>query len=477
MKLDRRLLLLCACPLILASCRSSDDDRPPAGLSEEYYAGGVGGTVFNTSASCYQLPAPAVTDLEAFRRGESMFDTPFVLGSGTPFSGLGPLYIRKSCINCHPGYGRGRRQTDLSVQDGNGYLVFVHNPDGSICNGFASMLQTHAVAPFRPPVERVDITWHAFVDAYRNTYPDGTPYNEGLPYQGTLIYPTASLVNSILPLPADYRVSLEATIGIPGTALLDAIADDSILAEFNRQQAATGPKGQHGPWITEAFDGKQHLGKFTFNCSRATLENGPGINALYSISNITRKDKPRNYLTREWVDKMVELGLTDAAGATALLGDQPEELTQDQLRDFMVWHRGLGVPAARNLDDATVQEGKKLFFTAKCNECHKPSWTTGTYSYVPGYSNQKIWPYTDLLMHDMGEENKGRTRLFRTTPLWGRGLMKMAANHTDMFHDLRARNFEEAILWHFGEGNGSREAFRNMTRSQRAALITFLEAI
>jgi CxxC motif-containing protein (DUF1111 family) len=171
------------------------------------------------------------------------------------------------------------------------------------------------------------------------------------------------------------------------------------------------------------------------------------------------------------------MGIVDAAGAADLLADQPEEITENDVKDFMIWHRGLAVPAARNLDDATVKEGKNLFFSAKCNECHKPSWTTGTYAAMPGYSNQKIWPYTDLLMHDMGEENKGRTRYFRTTPLWGRGLMKIAANHTDMFHDLRARNFEEAILWHFGEGNTSREAFRNMTKSQRAALIKFLEAI
>ena len=477
MNLHHRLLLLCACPLLLVSCGSSTDD-PPAAVSEETYAGGTGGTVFNATLSCFQQPAPAVTDTEAFRRGEAMFDTPFVLGSGTPFSGLGPAYIRKSCVQCHPGYGRGRRQTDLSVQDGNGYLVFVHNPDGSICNGFTSMLQTHAVSPYKPPVERVDITWHAFVDAYNNTYPDGTPYNEGLSYQGTLIYPTASLVNSLLPVPSDHKVSLEATIGIPGSGLLDAIADASIIAEYERQKAAGGVvQGQHGPWITEAFDGKQHLGRFTFNCGRATLENGPGINALYSIFNLTRKDKPRNYLTSQWVDKMVELGLTDAAGAAALLGDQPEEITQDQVKDFMVWHRGLAVPAARNLGDATVQEGRKLFYDAKCTDCHKPSWTTGTYSYVPGYSNQKIWPYTDLLMHDMGEINKGRTRMFRTTPLWGRGLMKLAANHTDMFHDLRARNFEEAILWHFGEASASREAFRNLNKNQRAAMIKFLEAI
>ena len=104
-------------------------------------------------------------------------------------------------------------------------------------------------------------------------------------------------------------------------------------------------------------------------------------------------------------------------------------------------------------------------------------WNTGFYPPLPGYSNQTIRPYTDMLMHDMGEENRGRFRTFRTPPLWGRGLMRKTAGHTDMFHDLRARDFEEAVLWHFGEAEFARERFRELSAKERSDLIEFLEAL
>ncbi len=451
-----------------------DDPDTDAELSEEYYSGGLAGTVFNETSRCFEQPAPAITDDAAFLNGETFFENNFVTGSGTPYSGLGPVYIKSACISCHPGYGRAKRVDRLSTDYGNGYTAFVHNPDGSIVKGFTVMLQIHSVDPYIPPAKDVIITWNEFVDEYGNKYPDGTPYNAGKSTEGSLTYPTAEMVDCIMDLPHDYQVSVEATIGIYGTGLLDAIADDDIISEYQRQQTMEGPiKGQHGPWITEAFDGQQHLGKFTWHCSRATLQNGPGYNALYSISNITREDRPNLYLTEEWIEKQYELGID----TTGLRRTQEAELSADDLADFMIWHRGLAVPAARNLDDEIVKEGKNLFYEGKCAECHKPSWTTSEYAYIPEYSNQKIWPYTDLLMHDMGVENKGRFQTYRTPPLWGRGLMEKAANHSDMFHDLRARDFEEAILWHFGEGKDSREFFRNLSKEQRDALVAFCKSI
>ncbi|WP_321371134.1 di-heme oxidoredictase family protein [uncultured Draconibacterium sp.] len=443
-------------------------------LSEEYYAGGLNGTVFNETSRCFEQPSPAISNHGAFLNGESFFENRFVTGSDSPFSGLGPVYIKTSCVSCHPGYGRGKRTDRLSTDHANGYIAFVHNPDGSIVEGFTVMLQIHAVDPYVAPAEDVIIHWNEFVDEYGNKYPDGTPYNQGKITEGSLSYPTAELIGCIMDVPEDYQVSVEATIGIYGTGLLDAIRDEDIIAEYNRQQEMDGPiKGQHGRWITEAYDGKQHLGKFTWHCSRATLENGPGFNGIYSISNITRADKPSLYATKQWIEKQHELGID----TTGLHATQPIEMHAGDLSDFMLWHRGLAVPAARNLDDEVVQQGKNLFYEAKCAECHKPTWTTGEYAHIPGYSNQKIRPYTDLLMHDMGDENKGRFRTYRTPPLWGKGLMEKAANHTDMFHDLRARDFEEAILWHFGEAEEAREFFRNLTKENREALIKFCQSI
>jgi CxxC motif-containing protein (DUF1111 family) len=136
------------------------------------------------------------------------------------------------------------------------------------------------------------------------------------------------------------------------------------------------------------------------------------------------------------------------------------------------------VPAARNLDDPAVKRGKELFMEAKCAECHRPSWTTRiNYTPLSALSNQKIFPYTDLLRHDLEMIEPGRAQVCRTTPLWGRGLMQVTSGHTDMMHDLRARNYEEAIVWHSGEAKESKDKFRKMSAEDRAALIKFLEAI
>lgn len=450
----------------------------PPGLSAEYYTGGRMGTVFNTTSRCLEMPAPAIAVnpelLEQFTAGEAIFEADFVTDPDAPFGGLGPVYNNTSCKNCHPNYGRGRRVDKFSTQFGNGYIAFVHTPEGKIVEGYKFMLQTMAVPPYVPPAKGVKITWNDFVDEYGNKYPDGTLYNHGKPTEGTLNYPTADIIEPLLPLPDDYKVSIEATIGIYGTGLLDAIRDEDIITEYERQKALPGlVKGQHGPWIVESYDGKKHLGKFTSHNARATLQNGPGFNGSWSVYNMTREDRTKLFATQQWIDKQAELGLDVAS----LEAPQPVELTLEQRDNLMVWHRGLAVPAARNLEDPVVKRGKALFQAVGCASCHKPTWVTGEYEFIPGFSKQKIRPYTDLLLHNMGEINYGLRKTYRTTPLWARALMHNVVDHTDMFHDLRARDFEEAILWHFGEGLDSREAFRKLTAADRAALIEFIKAI
>lgn len=450
----------------------TEDGEPGAA----YYLGGKGGTVFNATSKAFEQESPAITEAglsDRFKAGEILFEGNFSSDQRKRFGGLGPTYIKSSCLACHPGYGRGQRTDRFDKQYGNGYLAFIHNPDGTPVKGYTAMLQTKSIPPFVPYAKGVKIEWHDFVDKYGNKYPDGTPYNAGKSTEGKLTYPTADVIEPLLPLPDNYRVSIESTIGIFGTGLLDALKDEDIIAEYKRQQSMTGPvKGSHGKWIKES-DGKLHLGKFTWDCSRATLDNGPGVNALWNVTNVTRKDRPNIYMTSEWLEKQKELGID----VSSLEGKQAEEMSMKDYEDFMVWHRGLAVPAARNLDKPDVQSGQKLFNQLGCAGCHKPEWKTGEYPALPGYSHQTIRPYTDMLRHDMGEINRGRSLRWRTPPLWGRGLMLKAANHTDMFHDLRARDFEEAILWHFGEGEFSREMFRRLSVQERNQLIEFLKSL
>lgn len=451
--------------------------RTPDGkLGPAFYTGGKMGTAFNKSSKALEQPSPAIEEagLDAeFLSGEAIFEGVYVATPDVPNGGLGPTYIKASCISCHPGYGRGRRQTDFKTEYGNGYLAFVHNPDGTPVKGYTKMLQINAVYPYQPYAKGVTITWNDFVDKYGNKYPDGTPYNKGKKTEGTLTYPTADIVEPLLPLPDDYRVSLEATIGIFGTGLLDAIKDEDIIAEAKRQAATKGPvKGIPGEWITEP-NGEVRLGKFDWHCARATLENGPGANGIWNTTNLTRHDRTELYQTQEWIDKQKEMGID----VSALEGKQPIEMSKRDFDNLMVWHRGLAAPASRNLEDPIVQKGREIFNAIGCASCHKPEWVTGEYAPMPAYANQTIRPYTDLLQHDMGEENRGIGLTYRTPPLWGRGLMHKTSDHTDMFHDLRARDFEEAILWHFGESEFARERFRHLSAEDREALIQFIKAI
>jgi CxxC motif-containing protein (DUF1111 family) len=141
------------------------------------------------------------------------------------------------------------------------------------------------------------------------------------------------------------------------------------------------------------------------------------------------------------------------------------------------------VPARRDISDPEVLRGEQLFRDIGCAGCHTTTLVTGADVEAP-LANQRIHPYTDLLLHDMGEElADGRPdfdadgREWRTPPLWGVGLIGTVNGHDLLLHDGRARGFAEAILWHGGEGAASRQAFRGLTRDERAALIRFLESL
>ena len=176
-------------------------------------------------------------------------------------------------------------------------------------------------------------------------------------------------------------------------------------------------------------------------------------------------------------------------------------MTDKQYYQFMVWHRGLAVPAARNLDDAAVKRGKTLFTQIGCAQCHRPSWKTGSDNYwvdasikayaksigkdaasvLPKYPNQTIWPYTDMVQHRLWMINDIRTGWCRTTPLWGRGLSRQLTGADDRLHDTRARTVIEAIMWHGyskkSDAYSSTEKFYNLPKADRDAVVKFIESI
>ena len=160
------------------------------------------------------------------------------------------------------------------------------------------------------------------------------------------------------------------------------------------------------------------------------------------------------------------------------------EVSDATIADVAFYTQTLGVPARRNLNDPTAKRGEAVFYAVGCDKCHTPTMMTGTLAGVPAVSNQKIHPYTDLLLHDMGPalaDNRpdfdASGREFRTPPLWGIGLVKTVNGHTTLLHDGRARNLLEAVLWHGGEGTNAREKFKSLSEDLRRSLIAFLESL
>ncbi len=269
--------------------------------------------------------------------------------------------------------------------------------------------------------------------------------------------------------------------------------------------------------------------RFTYAMTRGSLQDGAGANAIWNITNVSRPDRAFLYTTDAWARKMSETesvidAIMDAGTASPYYVDvdgdgtvteaevaeavyellRPgtnqfdnayhnftPEMSADEFYDFMVWHRGLAVPRARDLNDESVQRGKKLFTEMGCASCHKPSWKTGDDNYwspamnenkpLPRYANQTIWPYSDFIQHRLFMKNDIHGTWCRTTPLWGRGLHTMNTGRGDRLHDCRARNVVEAIMWHAyskeSDAYESAERFYNLEKADRDAVVKFIESI
>lgn len=511
---------------IVSSC--SDDsttshvDGPETGeLSEEWYAGGKLGTTFNRGANAFEDPTPAVEQAgmtDRFKYGELFFERTFNTTT-RPFNGLGPLSVRSSCVACHPGYGHGKRMERYRANDwGNGYLLVLTDQNDTYLSSLTGMPQTMAVAPFKAPIDesKIDISWLPYTDEWNNTFPDGERYS--------LIYPEVSIPHDAFYVPlevgdkpldhSDLKVRLESTIGIYGTGLLDAISDEDLKAQYTLEEKAGARINPAifagGEWV-KTYGKTGHPLRFTYALSRGPLQDAAGANAIWNITNVTRSDRRYHYMTEAYArtaskDPEVQAQFYDyfpdwnrtgdvEADIYSYLMDRelPVEMTDEDYVDFMIWHRGLAVPAARDLDDPEVQRGKELFSQIGCATCHRPSWTTGDDNFtdpngffkdgdprLPRYPHQKIWPYTDMVQHRLEMKNDIRTGWCRTTPLWGRGLSQICSGHSDRLHDCRARNTLEAIMWHgspTSDARGSVENFRKLSKADRDAVVRFIESI
>ena len=370
------------------------------------------------------------------------------------------------------------------------------------------------------------------------------------------------------PKPTEYDVRLESTIGVYGTGLLDALDDADIEAQWRAEapyvdlnpamwdkeaNAFKASAYYSAPYNdTGSFHGDRGpLKRFTYAMTRGTLQDGAGANAIWNITNVTRSDRHWLYTTPAWakaqsedsevIDYIKRHGASESSILHPYFADGTdegiservneilscssiakketfdkylfngapyngqEEMTDKQYYQFMVWHRGLAVPAARNLNDPQVKRGKQLFTEMGCAQCHRPSWKTGKDNMwvdasvkayadarglakdgdytklLPKYPNQTIWPYTDMVQHRLFMINDIRTGWCRTTPLWGRGLSRQLTGADDRLHDCRARTVIEAIMWHGyskkSDAYMSTEKFYNLPKADRDAVVKFIESV
>ena len=280
--------------------------------------------------------------------------------------------------------------------------------------------------------------------------------------------PVYSIENPYIPLPGNVLISPRIGMPVFGLGLLEAISEQDILALADvNDDNEDGISGKPN-YVWDPVSLSVKLGRFGWKggAPSVLVQSAGAYNEDMGVTNL-----------------IVPMESSFGQSNTEIEFDDIEVSDQD-LEDVTFYVQTLAVPVARNIDDPDVIHGKQLFEKINCTACHNPSFTTGVLDSVPEVSNQKIYPYTDMLLHDMGDDLADNRSEFdadgkewKTRPLWGIGLTSVVNGHTNFLHDGRARNLTEAILWHGGEAEDARNEFMELSKEDREALISFLNAL
>lgn len=423
-------------------------------------------TVFDISENAFGLQAPNLEGDNAlfFFTGNSLFFQNWVTApaSTTARDGLGPFFNARSCSTCHFKDGRGRAPNfDGEIDHG---LLLRLSIEGTTSTGennpdpiYKGQLQDQAVPNTSPE--------GGFTITYTNIlvkYPDGNTV--------TLKKPTYNINNLAYgEMASNIQISPRVGQQLIGLGLLEAIPESTVLNyadEFDSNNDGISGKANY-VWNIE----KQSftLGRFGWKANQPTIKQQVA-GAFSGDLGITSTLFPEENCP-EGID------CDDFPN-----GGNPE-ISDENLDKVTLYSSTLAVPARRNHEDSDVLAGKFLFEKINCTACHLPKLQTGSHT-IPALENQTIRPYTDLLLHDMGDELadnrpdfKANGNEWRTPPLWGLGLIETVNGHTNLLHDGRAQNIEEAILWHGGEAQKSKEDFMNLPLKKRQQLIDFLNSL
>ncbi|HWA13013.1 MAG TPA: di-heme oxidoredictase family protein, partial [Burkholderiales bacterium] len=423
-------------------------------------------TVDASGAGAYSLPAPGLdaAQLETFANGRQEFHQHWVV---LPVIGgkwgRGPTSNGEECSGCHAGNGRGRAPGDgdealvsmvvrLSVPGEDEHGGPAPHP------AYGDQLQEQGELGRVPAEGEASIAW----TEREEVLADGTRVALRAPK-------VAFRKLAFGPMGDDALVSPRIAPPVIGAGLLDAVPDSQLLA-IAASQRALGFNGRPNR-VWDAQSQTLRIGRFGWKANQPSLRQQVASAYLADLG-VTTELYPSDNCPA------VQTACRKRPGGTV-----PEQ-TWRPFEEILFYLRALGVPQRRDPDAPAVQRGAWIFEQVQCAACHVPELRTGEYPAFPRLSNQMIRPYTDLLLHDMGEgladgrpDFRAGGRDWRTPPLWGLGLREQVNGNGALLHDGRARTLAEAVLWHGGEAAGAREGFRQLPARDRAALFAFLESL
>lgn len=419
-----------------------------------------------------------------FKVGNGIFKKLWVAApsSTTASDGLGPLYNARSCMQCHVRDGRGHTPEGNWPQD-NAVSMFLRLSIPPQTMSQRQAIQEGRLGAVPDPMyggqlQDFAVTGLEAEGRMHVSYTESTVELSG-GQQVSLRSPEYQITDlGYGPTHPDLMISPRIAPAMIGLGLLENISETDILAlsdpEDSNNDGISGRTNQ----VWDQQKQKTALGRFGWKAGHPSLnqQNNSAFNGDIGIST-PYAPNPNGDCT--------ELQLSCQAMANGNSKHLENLEASSKMNTVMLFYtRHIAVPARRNANHADVLAGKKVFYETGCQLCHQPSFVTADNPDLPQLSNQLIWPYTDLLLHDMGEgladnrpEFRASGREWRTSPLWGIGLMDTVSGQSNFLHDGRARSLLEAILWHGGEAETAKLKVKNMPVRDRDNLIKFLESL
>ena len=434
---------------------------------EEQFLGGVTSINLATERAFTEPSVNIMTFIQELDHGvgEALFDQSW---TSTPSStkardGLGPFFNARACASCHVRDGRGKApENTTSAEFKSGLLLRISIP-GTSLNGapvpvplYGGQLQDNSIQT----IEK-EGNFTIFYNEIMGEYSDGSQYS--------LRKPTYTLTDLKHGERSDILTSPRVAPHIIGMGLIDALTDQSISENADPNDADNDGISGKVNMVWDEVNKKKAIGKFGWKANTATITEQVAAALVFDMG-ITNPIFPSETCLTEECDTLPNGGIP--------------EIPQDNFDKMVFYSSTLAVPKRRNWEDQDVLMGKNLFINLGCSKCHTMKMVTGSSKILSGLSNQTIRPYSDFLLHDMGEGLSDNRQDFeaagyewKTPPLWGIGLFGVVNRHTHYLHDGRARNLEEAILWHDGEASNSTDGFKELNKKDRERLLLFLNSL